>query len=407
LRSRRPASSPKSSDRAEFGIVLVGIGGVVGGFGHSLTELIVARVLIGIGTSAGYPSAMLLIRQRAETAGLARSPGGVLGGLQIAGTVTSGLGLPLGGLLVYAWGWSTTFLVNIPFALVAFLMATFWIPRDAPLDRGRSLRDIAERIDLAGIAGFAAAASTLLGFLFSFPRPNWLELAAGIVLSAALVAWELRTSRPFIDMRLLAANGALTRTYLRFAMTTTCVYTVLYGLTQWLQAARGVSARETGLLLLPMSILSVLITRPVSQRNLVRGPLIAAAAASTLGSIGIMLLNTDAAIAWVIAITLVFGITLGTASSSNQLALYASVTAAQLGTASGLFRTFAYVGSIASSAMIGIVFHSGVSDGGLHVIGAIMTAVSVALLALTLADHMLHRTSSPVPLNVAPAQRAS
>jgi MFS family permease len=186
-----------------IGIVLVGIGGVLGGLGHGLAELILARLLIGIGTSAGYPSAMLLIRRRAETAGLARPPGGC--------------------------AWRAADCGNRD--------GDVWIPRDAPLTAARSLGDIAERIDLAGIAGFAAAASTLLGFLFSLPRPNWLELAAGIVLSAALVAWELRTSRPFIDFRLLAANGALRRTYLRFAMTTTCVYTVLYGLTQWLQAA--------------------------------------------------------------------------------------------------------------------------------------------------------------------------
>jgi uncharacterized membrane protein len=286
-------------------------------------------------------------------------------------------------------------------------MATFWIPRDAPLETERSIREVADRMDLAGIAAFAAATSALLGFLFSLPHPNWLMLAAGIVLSAGLVAWELRTSRPFFDVRLLAANGALSRTYLRFALTTLCVYTVLYGLTQWLQAARGASASEAGLLLLPMSVLSVLIVRPISQRNLVRGPLIAAAAASLLGSIGMLLLGTGSAIAWIIAITLVFGITLGTASSSNQLSLYANVTAAQLGTASGLFRTFGYFGSIASTAMIGVVFHSSVTDGGLHLIGAIMTAVSVAALAITLADRGLHRTSSPVTLGAAPAQRAS
>jgi hypothetical protein len=46
----------------------------------------VARVLIGVGTSTGYPSAMLLIRRRAEQAGLDTAPGNVLGGLVIAGT---------------------------------------------------------------------------------------------------------------------------------------------------------------------------------------------------------------------------------------------------------------------------------------------------------------------------------
>src|SRR5450432_2441130 len=46
------------------GILVVLIGGLVGGLAQNLTALIVARVLIGVGTSAGYPSAMLLIRSR-------------------------------------------------------------------------------------------------------------------------------------------------------------------------------------------------------------------------------------------------------------------------------------------------------------------------------------------------------
>jgi cyanate permease len=81
-----------------------------------------------------------------------------------------------------------------------------------------------------------------------------------------------------------------------------CAYSILYGLTQWLQAGRGISSREAGLLLLPMSIVSILITQPVSQRNLVRGPLIVASVASILGSIGILLLGTGSPITWVVAI---------------------------------------------------------------------------------------------------------
>src|SRR5580700_8347288 len=76
------------------GILLVLAGGLAGGFSPDLTSLIVARVLIGVGTSAGYPSAMLLIRRRAEQAGLDTAPGNVLGGLVIAGMVTPAIGLP-------------------------------------------------------------------------------------------------------------------------------------------------------------------------------------------------------------------------------------------------------------------------------------------------------------------------
>jgi len=71
------------------GIALVALGGLVGGFAQDLLTLLVSRVLIGLGTSCAYPTAMLLIRRRARDAGLDKPPGGVLGGLQIAGSATA------------------------------------------------------------------------------------------------------------------------------------------------------------------------------------------------------------------------------------------------------------------------------------------------------------------------------
>jgi MFS family permease len=120
------------------------LGGTQGAAAHSLAVLTVARVLIGIDTSAGYPSAMLLIRRRATLVGMV-GPGGVLGGLSIAGTVTVAVGPPIGGVLVGVSGWQAAFLVNIPVAVTAFAMALCWIPRDdatatRPLSMSRRLR---------------------------------------------------------------------------------------------------------------------------------------------------------------------------------------------------------------------------------------------------------------------------
>ena len=101
-----------------------------------------------------------------------------------------------------------------------------------------------------------------------------------------------------------------------------------------------------------------------------------------------LLLTSSTPSIWIVAITLIFGITMGTTVSGNQTALYTQVTAGRLGTASGLFRTFAYLGSIASSAMISIVFHTSVTDSGLHVIALILTA------ALTLAAWLRREIAS-------------
>ncbi|MEE4596047.1 MFS transporter [Streptomyces sp. DSM 41524] len=368
------------------GLLTVLAGGIVGGVGQDLLTLIVARVLIGVGSSAVYPSAMLLIRRKAEAAGLEAPPGGVLGGLMIAGAATSALGLPIGGVLVDTWGWRTTFLINLPFALLALVTAFFWIPSDRPVNGARTFREVTVRLDVPGIVCFGGMLAALLLFLMGLPRPHWTALGLAVVVGAGLVWWELRASHPFIDVRLLGTNLALTRTYLRFAISSLCVYTVLYGLTQWLQAGRNLSSKEAGLLLLPMSAMSVLIARPVSRRNLVRTPLIVAAVSCLAASAGVLALTTSTPIVWIVVITLVFGIMLGTTLSANQTALYTQVSADQIGAAAGLFRTFGFLGSIASSALISIVFHTHVDDRRLHTIAVIMVVVSVLGLIIVVTD---------------------
>lgn len=371
------------------GILLVLAGGLVGGFASNLATLVVARVLIGIGTSAGYPSAMLLIRRRATQSGLEAPPGNVLGGLVIAGMVTPALGLPLGGVLVGVWGWRTTFFFNVPLTLVTLVMAAIWIPRDPRPQTRLRLREVAVRIDLAGIAGFALTLAALLVFLMSLPHVNWPALVVAVLAGAAEAWWELRASRPFLDLRLLARNRALSTTYLRWAILCLCAYTVLYGVTQWLEAGRGLTALAAGLVQLPMSLVSGVIARPVSRRNLLRGPLIIAAVCCLAGAGAVLLLDTSTPLVWVIIATLLFGVTLGTGASANQTALYTQVPAEQIGTASGLFRTFGYLGSIASSAILSLTFHAGVSDHGLHLTAAVMIAVSVLALLITVTDRKL------------------
>ena len=56
------------------GAATVLVAGIVGGLARNLTALVVARVLIGLGTSAGYPAAMLLLH-RLGAGGQPRVPG--------------------------------------------------------------------------------------------------------------------------------------------------------------------------------------------------------------------------------------------------------------------------------------------------------------------------------------------
>ena len=210
-------------------------------------------------------------------------------------------------------------------------MAVRWIPRDPPAETARRAREVASRIDVTGIAGFAAAMTGLLAFLLSLPHPDWIALVVAVVAAVALVFWELRAATPFFDVRLLASNGPLTRTYIRTGLTFLGIYTVLYGITQWIEVGRGFSAEQAGLLILPLTAVSIVVTRPVSGRNLVRGPLIVAGVALLVAAMGVLLLTTRSPVALIVAVTLIFGIALGTGTAGNQTALYSQASADQVG----------------------------------------------------------------------------
>ncbi|MFI9103036.1 MFS transporter [Streptomyces fildesensis] len=371
------------------GIVLVFTAGIVGSLAHSLAALIVARVLIGAGTSAGYPAAMLLIRRRAEQAGHEAPPRGVLGGLSITGAATVAVGPALGGLLVAWAGWRSAFWINIPVAALTLILVLTGIARDPDPVRPGSPRALASRIDLLGMLGFGGSLAALMIFLSALPHLDRPALVAALVLAAALVGWELRAAHPFLDVRLLVSNGALTRTYLRNGLTLMGTYVILYGLTQWLQVARGLSAYQAGLALMPMGVLTAVTARVVSRRTGVRLPLIACAVLLLVGAVAVLFIGSGTPMAAVICVSAVFGLTSGAGTVANQTVLYQEAPAATLGTASGLLRTFGYLGAIASAAITGIAFHSGVNDGGLHLIAWVLVVISALVLVLTVLDRRL------------------
>lgn len=257
-----------------------------------------------------------------------------------------------------------------------------WIPAERRTPQHQTLPRTLTAIDIVAVAGFGATLPALLMFSLSLPHPRWVARGLAAALGGGLLWWELRASVPFDDARMLIRTAALVRAYLRFALTI-CMYCVRYGVTQWLQTGRWVSAKTTGLLLFSMTGVAALIAQPVAAHNALRAPLIAVGVACLIGSIGTPLLSSHSPIGWLLLVTLISGIALGTTTSANQTALYAQAPSEQIVTASGLLRSCGHIGSIAAAAVISVAFHSAVTDQGLHVIAWILVSViGLATLAL-------------------------
>ncbi|MEJ2887863.1 MFS transporter [Actinomycetospora aeridis] len=371
------------------GATLIGVGGVVGALAPSIGVLVVARVLLGLGTCAGYPAAMTLIRGEADRTGH-DNPSGVLTILAVSTQTVAVIGPTLGGFLIGVGGWRLTFTVNIPLALACLVLGALYLPRSTDAAR-RGLRDVARAIDPLGIALFVATLVALLLFLTHLRADLWWLPVLSVAAGAALAWWELRARLPFLDLRVLGGNLPLLATYARSLLAAISSYAFLYGYTQWLEEGRGLSPQVTGLVLLPVFGAAIVVSTVTGRRREIRGKLVVGAVGQVVVAGLLLFLDAGSALWLILAVSAVAGMPQGLNNLANQNAVYHQADPARLGSSAGLMRTFFYLGAIIASATNGIVFRDGATTTGMHELALVMLAAAVVFLVLTLVDRSLAR----------------
>lgn len=311
---------------------LVGIAGVIGTLAPSLTVLVVARVILGLGTCAGYPAAMRLIRDQAERTGK-DNPAGVLTVLAISTQTVAVIGPPLGGLLIELGGWRTTLAINVPLAATAFVLGLRRFPADRPLRRTGG-------------------------------------------------------HEPLIDLRVLG-NVPLLVTYVRALLAYVVSYSFIYGFTQWLEDGRGLSAGHAGLVTLPMFGTAIVVSALTGRRQQLRGKLVVAAVGQVVASVLLLTLGPSSPVVSLVLVVLVFGIPQGLNSLALQNAVYRQADPDSIGASAGLLRTFGYLGAIVSAVAQGGFYGDRADTAGLHELGWFLVATSVAFLLVNLLDPTL------------------
>jgi MFS family permease len=371
-----------------FSLCVVTVAGIAGAIAPSLGALIAVRVLLGIGTSGAYPSAMRIFRTQADRIG-SNPPRVAMGFMSFAGTATTAIGPVLGGVLTGYFGWHAIFTVNLPLSLLTILLVLLWVPKD--VQPAGSFVLLLEDLDLIGIALFAAFLLSLMLFLMNLNHPAWLVLPIAAVFGVALVIHSLRRRQPFIDVRMLVRNRPLTVTYVRIAAILLIVYCILYGFAQWLEAGAGFSSSKAGLVTLPMSVLAVVASLAGARTKGIRTPFIVSTAAALIGCLCLLLINHETPVWMIAAAVMLFGLPTGLASTATQAAVYIQAPVNEIGTASGLQRTATYIGAITSTSLLGLMYGRHASDHGLHNLAVVMGVLSVVLLVGTIFDRTLPR----------------
>jgi MFS family permease len=378
-------------------LILIAIAGLLGAIIPNLTGLVFVRVLLGVGTSGAYPSAMRIFRVQADRLGC-EPPRTTMGVLSMCAISVSAVGPFLGGVLTSAFGWHSIFTVNTPLALGTIVFVLLWVPKDqGPAEK---LGRLVDEVDLVGTGLFAAFLLSLMIFLLNLDHPIWLALPVATISCVGLVMHSLRRKQPFIDVRMLARNRALTRTYLRTGLVMMMVYCILYGFAQWLENAGGLSEEGAGLVTLPMSIVAAISSLVGTRTKSIRTPFLISIGSGLIGCICLLLVNSETPV-WLIAIAVIsFGAPQGMFSTATQATVYLQSPAEEMGTAAGLQRTAGYVGTIAATSLLGLMYGQHATDHGLHALALVMGVVSAVLFVGTMFDRTIPVLQTPNhPLN--------
>ncbi len=186
-----------------FAIAIFLAGSLVAGVSTSMVQLIVARVLQGVGAGAAFALVYILLADIAapEKRGKMMSIASFVWGL------ASVLGPPMGGFIVNYWSWRWIFFINLPLGCLSFLGIYLYFKETRVKKRRAAL-------DLLGAATLTLTVLSLLTvFLMTGNHYRWLSLPIIGLLSVSLaggVAFyyaEKHAADPILSIDFLGRSG--------------------------------------------------------------------------------------------------------------------------------------------------------------------------------------------------------
>ncbi|MEV7978981.1 MDR family MFS transporter [Streptomyces sp. NPDC086519] len=342
------------------GIVIFLAGSTLAGSAQDMAMLITGRAVQGLGggglmiTSQAIVADLVPPRQRAKY----MAPVGVIFGL------SSVVGPLLGGWFTDSAGWRWCFWINLPVGLLALAVCA------VALQLPRKARKAT--IDYIGITLMTAAvACTVLvadwgGTEHSWSDPLILGLAGAGVGSWILFFYsQSRVAEPVIPLRLFRSPIFDIATLIGMIVIGIGMFAVVSYLPTYLQMVYGVTAAQSGWLLLPMVVglmgASLPVGRQMSRTGRYRIYPIAGSLVIAVTALMLSTLEVDTPLTLLCGYLFLMGVGIGLMSQTLVLAVQNAFPAADVGTATSANNFFREIGATVGTAAVGAVFTSRLS----------------------------------------------
>lgn len=322
------------------------IGSIICGVAQSMTQLIFARALQGIGAGGVAPMAFILIgemftlEQRAKMQGFFS---GVWGVSSVAGPL-------LGGFLVDQLSWRWVFYINIvPGIFAAALVALAW--KDQIHSHGRAVVDYAGAILLS-----ASVVALLLGMVEFGTTSSWLLVIASIVLFGLLLWVESRAADPILPISLFKTDRLFSISITHGIFSGWALFGCISFIPLFVQSVIGTSATQAGITITPL-LLGWVAASIIGTRILLKvGYYKLAVTGTTLLVIGSFLLarvHADTTQLMIMVFLTVMGIGMGLSIPPFLIAVQTTVERRNLGTATSTMQFSRSMGGTLGVSVMG------------------------------------------------------